>query len=332
VRRTWDSQDFPEWTTIKEFSPDTNHQVPYEAIPVGGSEPVLLSRPLKVYLVDPRLSPYPIDTRFRAWDEGLHVGFDHGASVWIKYIGPAPKFTSVPWNSNTTYGKGDLTYSPDTGECYRSLVSNNRGNDPVAGFSTPLSTDILQPYVPPAPPDPGQPQITQVTISSDQAKGSTIYALVFRDPDGGVHTASYDAAPSDGLSEIITGLETAITGSSDPWFAAVTVTVDTTLGTIQVNTTSPVSTDATMSPEVSIYWTIVLFPYALFEPVMDGAYADALREAGQTDKAMAEQQGAVAELAVAASKSLAPAYNTLTEQQRSAPRYRTTPKATGGGG
>jgi len=334
VRRTWDAQDFPEWTTIKEFTPDANHQVPYEAIPVGGSEAVMLSRPLKVYLVDPRLTPYPIDARFREWDEGLHVGFDHGATVWIKYIGPAPRFTSILWDSNTAYDSGDLTYSQDTGECYRSLVSNNLGNNPVSGFAEALATEIIQPYVPPAPPNPGQPQITQVTISGDQVRGCTTYKLVFRDPDGGVHTVSYYAESSDGLAQIITGLQAAITGSTDPWLATVTVIVDTTRGTIQVSTPGYVSTDATMSPEVSTYWEKVLFPYALFEPVTRGAYGDALREAGQTDKAMAEEQGAVAEAGDRINKASAPAYDTLTDQQRPAPRYRTrprTPTAAGGG-
>jgi hypothetical protein len=322
ARRTWDSVDFPEWTTLKEFTPDANHQVPYQAVPVGANEPVTLSRPLKVYLVDPRATPYPIDTRFRVWDEGLHVGFDHGASVWIKYMPLAPRFTSIPWDSNTAYGKGDLAYSPDTGECYRSLVANNLGKDPVAGFTAPLSTQILQPYVPPAPPDAGQSQLTQVTISGDQVMGSTVYALMFRDLEGGVHTASYDSAPTDGLAEIVTGLAAAITGSSDPWFGGVTLTVDTTLGTIQIATGGWVSTDASMSPGVSTYWEWVPFPYALAEPVIRGAYGDALREAGQTDKAMAEEQATLQEGADRVTKALAPGYNDLTDQRAPAPRYR----------
>src|SRR5207249_4180289 len=100
VRRAWDSADFPEWATIKEFKPDANHMVFWRAFPIGAPEPVVLSRPLKVYLVDPRLSPYPIDIHFREWDEGLHVGFDHGATVFIKYLGRAPKFTSLKWDPN----------------------------------------------------------------------------------------------------------------------------------------------------------------------------------------------------------------------------------------
>lgn len=158
VRRSWDGADFPEWATIKEFAPDTNHMVPYRAFPVGAPEPVTISRPLKVYLVDPRRSPYPIDTHFRTWDEGLHVGFDHGGTVWIKYIGLAPKFTSIKWDPNKSYENGELAYSPRSGECYSSLVAGNLGNDPVVGFATALPTQITQTACGPIPGWPGNPK------------------------------------------------------------------------------------------------------------------------------------------------------------------------------
>lgn len=452
VRRTWDAQDFPEWTTIKEFAPAENHMVSWRAFPVEAPEPVLLSRPLKVYLVDPRVSPYPIDARFREWDEGLHVGFDHGATVWIKYLPLAPRFTSVKWDSGRSYGNGELTYSPVSGECYSSLIAGNLGNDPVIGFTAPLATEITQSFVPPdpgqdeqteiidafaypppvgeappptvpptgtvfkltvkdqagtvthgdvsytvlggdtftvivnalaaaltaapgmagftitatpgsvkirlehdsdfqlfnwyqsppgfgahilnkrvqvqnyspaVPPSPGLPQITQVTISQDQVKGCTNYNLVFRDPEGDVHTASYYAEGGEGLTQILSGLAAAINGNIDTWFETVSVSVDPALGTLQIYSMGGVSTDASMSPENSTYWSRVLFPYALFEPVTRGAYSDGLREAGQTDKAMAEEQGAVAEAGDRIGKAGAPAYDALTDQQRPAPRYRT---------
>jgi hypothetical protein len=456
VRRTWDAQDFPEWTSITEFAPATNHMIPWRAFPVGAPEPVQLSRPLKVYLVDPRLSPYPIDARFREWDEGLHVGFDHGATVWIKFLPLAPRFTSVKWDSGRSYGNGELTYSPVSGECYSSLISGNLGNDPTIGFTTPLSTQVTQAAVPadpgkteqteiidaiaveqsaadaPPPPPagtlfkltvknqagtithgdvtytvlagdgyaeivngldtlltaapgmagftvtatpadkkiriehnsdfqlsawyqaapgisvqhpnrrvqvqayfpavapvPGVPQITQVTISQDQVKGCTTYSLTFRDPDNDApHTVSYYAEAGEGLTQILSGLAAAISGSTDPWFAEISVSVDPALGTITIISMGGVSTDASMSPENSTYWARVLFPYALIEPVMRGAYSDALREAGQTDKALAEEQGAVAEAGDRITKACAPAYDALTDQQRPAPRYRTRPKET----
>lgn len=464
VRRTWDSADFPEWATIKEFAPDQNHIVFWRSFPSGEPSPVVLSRPLKVYLVDPRLSPYPIDTPFREWDEGLHVGFDHGASVWIKYLGTAPRFTSVKWDATRSYGGGELTYSPQSGECYKSLVAGNLGNDPVLGFTAALATSITQfalppdpgqeeqdkildfytivdpppagplppdPILPPAgtvikltlkdatltttladvsylvktgdganeiinglaalltaapglagftitatpsqlqirishnsdfrifawqwtmpagssvkylrrtqaqayialiPPSEGQPQITQVSFSQDQIKGCSTYTLTFRDLEGDVHTVSYYAAAGEGLSQIIAGLAGAIAGSSDAWFNTIGVSADPTLGTLEFRTMGGISLDASMEPDTSTYWDRILFPYALIEPVVRGAYSDALREAGQTDKGMAEEQGAVQEQGDRINKAIAPAYNTLTDQQRPAPRYRTRPVAAAGGG
>ena len=47
VRRSWDVQDFPEWTSIQEFAVADNHMIPWRAFPVGAPEPVELSRPLK---------------------------------------------------------------------------------------------------------------------------------------------------------------------------------------------------------------------------------------------------------------------------------------------
>ena len=29
VRRSWDAKDWPEWTFIDSFAPDSNHMVPY---------------------------------------------------------------------------------------------------------------------------------------------------------------------------------------------------------------------------------------------------------------------------------------------------------------
>jgi hypothetical protein len=194
----------------------------------------------------------------------------------------------------------------------------------------------VQTYIPAEASAPGQPQITQVTISQNQVKGCTTYSLTFRDlddPPHMSHTASYYADAGEGLTQILTGLAAAINGSTDPWFAGISVSVDPALGILQIYSMDGVSTNASMSPENSTYWDRVLFPYALFEPVTRGAYSDALREAGQTDKAMAEEQGAVAEVGDRIGKAGAPAYDALTDQQRPAPRYRTrlrTPAAAGG--
>jgi hypothetical protein len=191
----------------------------------------------------------------------------------------------------------------------------------------------VQTYFAAIPPVAGLPQITQVTISQGQVKGCTTYTLNFRDPDDdAVHTVSYYSEAGEGLTQILDGLASAINGAIDPWFAMISVSVNPALGTIQIYSMGGVSTDAQMSPENSTYWARVLFPYALMEPVTRGAYSDALREAGQTDKGMAEEQGAVAEVGDRLNKANTPAYNALTDQQRPAPRYRTTARAPAAGG
>jgi hypothetical protein len=492
VRRTWDSVDFPEWTTIQEFSPDANHQVPYQAFPTGASESglVTLSRPLKVYLVDPRSSPYPIDTRFREWDEGLHVGFDHGASVWIKYLGPAPKFTSIPWDSATTYNKGDLAYSPFSGECYISKSGGNLGHDPtgqqgatpppltvvvtqtaepetpaIAGrpqitkvtqrtellassltqhgwdildstgaviasatyaagvsepaasiltaiynslvanpalsaftftldttgliiqmqasqffavrsyyfaYTTPATEPVTTGMAPtpgelvtgddlatvtigapyPWPPAqtvyntinnlqyyvqdvifvPGKAQIIELTMSAQSAVAGASYQLTFTDTVGPSHTIDYLNDPALSSAGILQGIMQEIEAFPDPFFNAMSLILNAPLLKLTFAAYDMVSLNAAVVPQPkgNAWWTLVPFPLALVEPVVRGAYSDALREAGQTDKGMAEEQGAVQEGADRINKAAATPYDLLTDQQRPAPRYRTTPVAGAG--
>jgi hypothetical protein len=231
VRRTWDTQDFPEWTTIKEFAPNVEHQVPYNTFSVDPF-PVVLSRPLKVYLVDPRFTPYPIDTPFREWDQGLHVGFEHGATVWIKYLGPAPRFTSIPWDSSAVYDKGDLAYSPDTGECYKSLVNGNIGIDPAqAGLQRPvnLTTEVTVPFAPGSPATATVPEkwSVRVDVLNLYARANQIYSISFLDGTGAPHTLSYTTPAADGtVDNLLTGLIAAGAASGDSWITALALSKD----------------------------------------------------------------------------------------------------------
>lgn len=488
VRRSYDNVDFPEWTSVKEFSPDQKHQVPYNAVPVGASEPVVLSRPLKVYLVDPRLSPYPIDTRFREWDEGLHVGFYHGASVWIKYLGPAPQFTSRPWASNATYHKGDRVYSSLSGQCYVSKSGANLGNDPSGqqGVSPPpLTVALVQTAVPETPAVQGRPQITKVTqgqdlldtwqtqhtwdildgngvliasvsyqagaaaspadiltaiynslhsavalsaftftlntadltiqieanqvfavrayyfaysppldetvvtgapadptelVYGDDAQIVTVgpypsppthtvyntinniqyyvqavvfvpatpqiielsmnaqsaipkasYELGFTDTSGVLHPIEY-VNPGQSSLAILQGIVDEIQASIDPFFNAMSTSIDPALLKLKFAAYDMVSLNAEVVPMGNAWWCLIPFPLALVETVVRGAYGDALRDQGQTDKGMAEEQGAGAELTYSMGKKVAPPYDALTDQQRPAPRYRTIPVTPAGGG
>jgi len=461
VRRTWDDRDWPEWTQTLEFTPDSNHIVPYHSVPVGAAAPVYISRPLKVYLVDPLQSPYPIDTPFRLTEDGVWVGFDTGQTVFIKFVPPAPKFTSIAWDASTTYDKGDVTYGPGDGDCFTSLIHNNYGNDPSVGYLQVIPSAIIQRYMPPqpgvagqpqkvdayalpadaiigtvptlpaagqqfsmtiqdkpggggvvianvfytvpasptwttiitgignalraapglsaftitddvtnkkvtlqsnsnfrittwalqgpgptqkfqkqvqtqiyiaaVPPFQGQMQITELAIGTQQVLACADYVLTFIDIEGLTHTVEYESVQGDGVAQILLGLSAAISGSQDAFFQDVVVNLDTTLGTIDLITIGGIAIDGTVTPESSTFWQKVVFPYALIEPVCRGAYADALREAGQTDKALAEEQGALQEDADRANKAIAPAYTTFTDQQRSTPRYRTKPPVTAPG-
>jgi hypothetical protein len=488
VRRTWDTTDNPEWTTIKEFVPDVNHQVPYNALPLDGSPPVVLSRPLKVYLVDPRVTPYPIDTRFRVWDEGLHVGFDHGVTVWIKYLGPPPKFTSVPWNSVTTYRKGNLVYSPASGQCYLSKSGANLGNDPTGQQGVdpaPLTVELIQAAAPeqpeiigrtqitkitqhtelldtdqtrhtwdildgtgavvgsatylaplgaapadiltaiynsldanvalsaftftldttnlsiqieanqffavrsyyysspplpedtvmtgapadptelvygddaeivtvgpyPLPPThtvyntinnlqyyvaavafaPAKAQIIQLTMSAQSAIPRAAYELDFTDVGAELHVAEFINNPGRSSLAILQGIVAVIEASTDPFFNAMSTSIDPIALTLKFASYDLVSLNAEIVPMGSAWWEPVLFPLALVEPVVRGAYADALREAGQTDKAMAEEQITVQEQGDRVTKALAPGYNPLTDQLAPANRYRAKVPAQGAG-
>jgi len=200
VRRLYDKFDWPEWTIIEERTPNGSHFVDYEETnktPIG--------RVYKVYLLDPDLVRGPVDTPFRLLANGIHVGFDHGSTVFIKFTTRAPKFTAIPYDATKTYDTDDLAYSPQRGNCYKSVQDANTGN-----------------------------QLTD--------------------------------------------------------------------------------TD---------WWALQEFPVALADPVVRGAYSDALRDEGQTDKAGVEEQGAGQQGVERGQAYTAPDYDPLTDQQPVGPKYRT---------
>jgi hypothetical protein len=65
VRRVYDSRDFPEWTTVGQFTPDARHIVSWDAVIIGPvGPPIKIGRVFTVYLVDPTLRTRLIETRF----------------------------------------------------------------------------------------------------------------------------------------------------------------------------------------------------------------------------------------------------------------------------
>jgi hypothetical protein len=162
TRRLYDSRDWPEWTVTHKFQP-SNHLVAWDARAVDLNVPdvnvgtiVGLGRVIKVFLIDPATTNAPVDTPFTLTDNGIHVGYQHGTYVWIRYMSPPPRFTAVQWAAGTTYQKDDVAYSYTTGEVYRSKVANNLGHDPTSNFALPP-----HPVVTPPPLPPPQTEVTQ---------------------------------------------------------------------------------------------------------------------------------------------------------------------------
>jgi hypothetical protein len=159
VRRLYPIVDMPDWTKIEPRTPD-NHIVPYERVALPPME-----RIFKVYLTDPSKEGTSGDAPFRLMENGVHVGFEHGPQVWLKFIEQAPRFTHEQWDPAKTYGKGALTYSPAVGECYQSKTSGNMGHDPTDVLGGSLNTVITRPYSPGATATPAQPRIMHVDYS-----------------------------------------------------------------------------------------------------------------------------------------------------------------------
>lgn len=157
VRRTYDIRDWPEWVVTHKFVPNASHIVAWDAtaadlvsasLPLG--TPVQFGRVLKVYLVDPSTTNAPVDTPFTLKDEGIHVGYEHGTYVWIKFMAPPPRYTAVQWRADNVFAKDDVTYSYTTGQVYKSKANGNIGHDPAGTFSVPPIPHLIEPQ-PPAP-------------------------------------------------------------------------------------------------------------------------------------------------------------------------------------
>jgi hypothetical protein len=448
VRRTYDAEDYNEWTNTDKFTVPTTpparaHIVPYSVIPsIYGTDEhkrVQIGRVFKVYLRDPQLTALrPLDTPHTLRPEGVHVGFEHGDFVWIKYIEQPPQFTSNVWNPNHTYPKGELTYSPTSGQCYMSLGETNRGYDPSRSPHILLPTELVQEHLPPtmemparnkildlgltgtkpgpdpanppaagstwsvmigstifadagmtpvtytatgaetlaavatslaaaldaaypsfvsitadntdpskpviriedasdfsvegtwttpdigdsftisselhqvvrqpysvgSPPSPRTRQIMTVTLPDDMVMGDTIYSLTFRSPDGLQHYVEYQGLHTDGAAQILTGLANQITVSADPWMATVQPSLDTINSVLSLSAQDEFSLEAVAEQEDVIHWKLIRFPFELIDQVVRGAYANAMKEEGQTEKGMAEEKLVPQEMLVSVNSNL----------------------------
>lgn len=231
VRRFWHNADWPEWTRTEPRSPDARHMVswdePFPPPPAGVDSRI--SRVLKVYLNDPDITPPPLEITPRFSDVGIHCGFQHGAQVWIKFQPPPPQYTAEPWDSNKTYAKGGLTYSPTTGECYKSKSNSNQNHNPAGDRgmdAPPLTVNLVQEYMPDSPGLPGQDQITEIQVTNGNQIGSHIVLIIATAPptNGASNvTVTHDTGAGETLATITTALAAALTAA--PGMAGITVTV-----------------------------------------------------------------------------------------------------------
>lgn len=238
VRKAWASADFPEWSVISNFVPGAGKPVQDHIVELnndGTIGNVNVSKVLAVYLNDPRKYDLPLEIPFIQLSQGVYVGLDHGNQVWIKYLTQPPIYTATSWNTNITYGKGDITYSPVAGECYVSLINGNKGNDPVAlSGGIPPSPTLVQPFVPGSPGFDAQPKISYIQMATsagvtipDPPPASSLFKWVAKDSTGAViATATHTANGTESLAAIMSILAVAI--ATDPDLSTFTITQNAT--------------------------------------------------------------------------------------------------------
>jgi hypothetical protein len=129
VKKTYPLFDWPEWTFISQFTPSA-HYVSYTDVagPIG--------RVMRVYLRDPQVDRGVLTTPFKMEESGVFCGFEHGTNVWIKFIKPAPQYTSTPWSASVAYAVGNLVYDPASGNCYISIQAGTNHLVTDAAFWT----------------------------------------------------------------------------------------------------------------------------------------------------------------------------------------------------
>jgi len=255
VRRLWDAADWPEWTITAKFAPTTapgvEHIVTWNAPPLDYTPPSMgpdapgpntippkIGKVLKVYLLDPRTTRAPVDTPFRLNHLGIHCGFEHGTSVWIKYVARCPQFTSNPWIASVIYNKDALVYSPVSGECYVSKSNNNLGHDPAQpGGGEPFSPLSVQETGGTAD-NPGLPATAQIIdiFAAPQTPGSSpipdpppngyVFTIEVRDATNVfLGDATHTATGAQSLSTIFTDLRTQL--AAEALMSSFTVTLVT---------------------------------------------------------------------------------------------------------
>lgn len=170
----------------------------------------------------------------------------------------------------------------------------------------------------------GSPQKLQVGLSDDQMMPGATYSLSFIDTLGVEHTVEYVASDFDGPNQVMAGLLSAFHAEqlTDDFLQKIGSSLDTSGTSATFTTPNRVSLHSLISIPTSPYWDVVLFPAVLADPIIRGARADALKEMGQEDKGLAEEQLVPTESDAKQATISSRPFNALTDQQQQASKYR----------
>jgi len=127
VKKLHDRFDFPDFVLLEQRTPDSNHYVAWEQPSLK-----IIHRALKVYQRDPRVTIPQFEIPFRTDATGVHVGYDHGTNIWLKYMEPAPQYPGSIWFSTITYNLGDRVLDANgDGNCYTAIQGSNTNHQPT---------------------------------------------------------------------------------------------------------------------------------------------------------------------------------------------------------
>jgi hypothetical protein len=186
-------------------------------------------------------------------------------------------------------------------------------------YTTYNTINNIQYYVQAVAYAPAKAQIIELSMSAQSAIPKASYELSFIDTGGILHVIEY-VNPGRSSLGILQGIVDEIQASPDPFFNAMSTSLDPALLKLKFAAYDMVSLNAAVVPVGNAWWELVRFPLALADPLIAGAKAAALKEQGQTDKGAAEMNLASGEGEAASFQALP--YDPLTDQVRPVPRYR----------
>jgi hypothetical protein len=186
----------------------------------------------------------------------------------------------------------------------------------------PLDRINVRPMTPAVSPVDITPQQLKLVIGDDAFLPGALYSLVFTDNDGTEHAVEYQSTVFDNRNQMLNGLALAVGASTDAIVSNVATSIDTSENSLTLSLMRQIGVDAPARPPGSPYWEYVPFPRALADQVIRGAFADLLKEWGQTDKGSAEEQAVPSEITATESKFTTTPDPLLTGQQMARSRYK----------